>query len=160
MRAAFINVWALIRFDSEAGGFFCDSDDLSLIEEFGKKFQQICRDTEQFLPLIAEGNRHAEERWAEQEKLEKTVKGYLMHSPTATFEILTPDGSIRLTPEDTRELLSGQMKFVRIEGTIYSAEELLNQEIEGSQTDLFHSDLVRLKTEESDQKFSAKFSDR
>lgn len=148
-----------IRFDCEAGGFFCDSDDLSLIEEFGKRFRQICEDTERFLPLIAEGIRHAKERWAEQEKLEKTVKGCLMRNPNSAFEILTPEGSIRLTPENAKGLLSGQMKFVRIEGTICSAEELLDQEIEGSQTDLFNPNLVRIKTEESDQEIFHTFLD-
>ena len=28
------------------GGFFCDANNLSLIEDFGKRFKAICEDTE------------------------------------------------------------------------------------------------------------------
>ena len=31
-----------IVFDCELGGFFCYADDLSLIEDFGKRFKEIC----------------------------------------------------------------------------------------------------------------------
>ncbi len=39
-----------ILFDCEAGGFFCYADDLSLIEDFGSRFKEICEDTEAFTP--------------------------------------------------------------------------------------------------------------
>ena len=146
-----------IVFDCELGGFVCYADDLSLIEDFGKRFKEICEDTGRFVPIIAEGIRRKEERQAEKEKLEGTVRGRLLQRPGCTFEILTPDGGIRLTPEDTKKLLGGEMQFVEIEGTTYSAEELLGQCVESTQTDLFNPSLVRLKTEEPGQDFLASF---
>ena len=66
-----------ILFDCEAGGFFCECADLSLIEDFGKRFKEICEDTERFTPIVSEGIKNAEARRAEQEKLMRTVKGSL-----------------------------------------------------------------------------------
>lgn len=43
--------------------------------------------------MIAEGIPMAEEREKAQEQLMKTVRGYLMEHPNATFEIMTPDGN-------------------------------------------------------------------
>lgn len=38
-----------ILFDCEAGGFFCYANDLSLIEDFGRRFKDICEDAERFV---------------------------------------------------------------------------------------------------------------
>lgn len=138
-----------ILFDCEAGGFFCECDDLSLIEDFGKRFKEICEDTERFTPIVAEGIINAEARRAEQEKLMRTVKGSLMQHPQSIFEIMTPDGSIRITPEDNKKLLGGEMQFVKIGGVTFAAYELLDQEVVDSQTDLFDNKLIRMKTEEA-----------
>lgn len=140
-----------ILFDCEMGGFFCDANDLSLIEDFGRRFKAICEDTERFTPIVSQGIKKVEAQQAEQERLMRTVRGRLMQNPSAIFEIMMPDGHIRLTPEDGKALLNGEMPFVKIGGVTLAAFELLDQEITGSQTDLFDGGLIRLKTEEPEE---------
>lgn len=143
-----------ILFDCEAGRFFCDCDDLSILEDFGRRFKGVCEDTERFVPIIAEGVKNAEVRQAEQERLLRTVQGRLMEYPKASFEIQTPDGDIRLTPEDNKKLINGEMQYVKIGGVTFAAYELLDQEIIAEQTDLFDPSLIRMKTEEPEQEMT------
>lgn len=140
-----------ILFDCEMGGFFCDADDLSLIEDFGRRFKNICEDTKRFTPIVSEGIKNAEAWAAEQERLMKTVRGQLMSHPSATFEIMTPDGNIRITPKDSKALLDGGRQSVTIDGVIYASYELLDQEVTDMQTDLFDQNLIRMKTEEPEE---------
>ena len=142
-----------ILFDCEAGGFFCEASDLSLLEDFGSRFKDICEDTEGFLPVISEGIQNAEVRRAKQEALIQTVRGQLMENPQAPFEIMTADGNIHLSPEDSKALLDGKKQLVQIGGVTYAADELLDQVAAGTQSDLFDSNLIRLKTEEAGQEF-------
>lgn len=137
-----------ILFDCEAGGFFCMADSLDLIEDFGRRFKEICEDTERFTPIVSEGIKKADAWQREREQLMRTVKGRLMWRPGSSFEIMTPDGNIRLTPEDNRKLLDGEKQFVQIGGTTFAAFELLSQEVTDLQVDLFDPDLVRMKTAE------------
>ncbi len=140
-----------ILFDCEMGGFFCYANDLTLLEDFGSRFRDICEDTEGFTPIVSAGIKNAEAWEAEQEALMRTVKGQLMQKPAATFDIMTPDGNVRLTPEDSKELLDGSRQFITINGVIHASYELLNQKITDMQTDLFDQNLVRLKTEEPEE---------
>lgn len=140
-----------ILFDCEMGGFYCYANDLTLLEDFGSRFKDICEDTERFIPIVSEGIKNAEAWEAEQEALMRTVKGRLMQRPAATFDIMTPDGNVRLTPKESKTLLSGEMQFIKIGGITFTSYELLNQEITDMQTDLFDQNLVRLKTEESEE---------
>ncbi len=140
-----------ILFDCETGGFFCDADDLSLIEDFGRRFKAICEDTERFTPIVSEGVKKAEAWASEQERLIKTVRGQFMNHPSATFDIMTPDGNVRITPEDSKALLDGERQSVTIDGVIYASYELLDQEITDMQTDLFDQSLIRMKTEEPEE---------
>lgn len=95
------------------------------------------------------------EQWlAEQEKLMKTVRGALLENPSSTFDIMTPDGNIRITPRDTKKLLNGDIQFVQIGGTQFCSFELLDQEIIQKQTDLFDDDLIRMKTQEPEQEIT------
>ena len=41
-----------IRFDCEAGGFFCYSRDLSVLEDLGNQFRKICLDKNGFAELV------------------------------------------------------------------------------------------------------------
>ena len=59
---------------------------------------------------------------------------------------MTPNGNIRIMPEDSRALLNGNQKFLSIDGVAYAADELLNQELVGMQRDLFDKSLIRMKT--------------
>lgn len=72
-----------IIFDSEAGGFFCNCDDLQILTDFGSRFKNICENTELFTKTIAEGIKNADEREAEQERIAKTVRGQLMFAVKA-----------------------------------------------------------------------------
>lgn len=49
-----------------------------------------------------------------------------MQHPQATFEIMTPDGNVRITPEDNKKLLDGETQFVKIGGVTFAAYELLD----------------------------------
>ncbi len=44
-----------IVFDSEAGAFFCNCEDLSVLEDFGKRFKALCEDMDKFIPLVSAG---------------------------------------------------------------------------------------------------------
>ena len=142
-----------ILFDCEAGGFFCYANDLTLLEDFGSRFKDICEDTEGFVPIVSEGIRRAEAHRLEQESLMRTVRGQLMSEPSSVFEIMTPAGEIRLTPEDSRALLDGEKQAVEIGGESFPADFLLGQEVSAMQTDLFHPELIRVRTEEPGQDF-------
>lgn len=43
-----------LEFDSEAGGFFCTAEDLSLLERYGSTFREIVEDPEAFRQLVME----------------------------------------------------------------------------------------------------------
>ena len=137
-----------ISFDCEASGFFCGCDDLSILEQYGAKFREICTDTARFIPTVSQGIRSMEQRMKEQARLMKTVRGQLMGQPKAVFHIMTPDGAVTLHPADARELLDGTRTTIDIEGTHYAAFELLDQEVVAFQTDLFNDNCIRMKTEE------------
>ena len=140
-----------VLFDCEAGGFYCYCNDLDIIEDFGIRFKELCEDTDRFTEVIAEGIQHQQEWEQEQQQLMKTVKGQLMKHPFETFEIMTPDGTIRLTSEDCAMLLSGEMQEVVINNCHYCAFELLDQEVLKMQTDIFDDTLIRMKTGGYDQ---------
>lgn len=135
-----------VLFDCEAGGFFCSCDDLDILEDFGIRFKDVCEDTDRFTEVVTEGIQFHEALEKEQEQLMKTVKGQLMKHPSAVFEIKTPDSDIRISPNDIKLLLSGEMNTVVIDGCHYAAFELLNQEVVGMQTDIFDDSLIRMKT--------------
>lgn len=144
-----------IFFDCEAGGFFCTAGSLELLEDYGSRFKAICEDAEKFTPIVSQGIRKAEAWEKEQERLMRTVRGQLLRRPTASFEIMTPEGNVRLTPEDTKKLIDGEMPLVKIGDTIFASQELLDQEVTGIQSDLFDPNLVRMKTEEASEQTMA-----
>ena len=138
-----------ISFDCEASGFFCGSHDLGVLEQYGTKFREICTDTAQFTPIVSQGIRRMQQQMAERERLMKTVRGQLMANPRAVFHIMTPDGSLTLHPDDTKDLLDGKRPIIVIEGTRHADFEILEQEVIASQTDLFNENCIRMKTEEA-----------
>lgn len=136
-----------IQFDCEMGGFFCEANDLLLIEDFGRRFKEICEDTEFFTPIVSQGVKTAEAQREKYERLMGTVRGQLTANPLSSFEIMTPDGNIRITPEDGKTLLDIDTEVVRIGNTFVSTQELLDQEVTDMQRDLFDPSLIRMKTE-------------
>ncbi|MCM1218746.1 MAG: immunity 51 family protein, partial [Lachnospiraceae bacterium] len=51
-----------IEYDCEAGGFFCYSDSLSLLENFGARFRAVCMDGEKFAQLVSTALKEASEK--------------------------------------------------------------------------------------------------
>lgn len=143
-----------ILFNCEAGGFFCYAYDLPLMEDFGVRFKKICEDIEGFIPIVSAGIKNAAAWEAQQERLMKTVRGQLMKNPSSSFEIMTPDGNISITPENGKALIDESLQFIKIDGVNFSANELLDQEITDMQRDLFDQSLIRLKTEEPQETMS------
>lgn len=137
-------------FDCEASGFFLYCNDLTLLEEYGARFKQICEDTVAFTHIVSKGIKQMDWWEAEQERLANSVRGHLMAKPNCTFEIQSSYGYLRITPEDARRLLAGEMDIVQIDGVFYADSELLDQEVVGSQADLFDNSLIRIRTEETD----------
>ena len=136
-----------ISFDSECGGFFCDCGELSVLEDLGRRFKELCEDAERFTPIVSAGIREAEARQAEENWLMRTVRGYLMKYPAATFEIRTPDGDIEISPETGRVLLDGSLMCIGKGDKAHFAEDILNQQVCAVQRDLFDQDRFQMKTE-------------
>ncbi|MBQ3194995.1 MAG: hypothetical protein IJB65_00865 [Clostridia bacterium] len=134
-----------IQYDSESSGFFCYCSDLDILADFAKRFKALCVDTEAFTPIVSAGMREA----AKQEQLLSTVRGQLAANPNATFDIMSPCGDIRITPDMSEKLLGGKMPTVKIDGVYYADYELLDQGIIQRQTDLFDKNLIRMKTDEA-----------
>lgn len=135
-----------ISFDCEAGGFFCYTDDLALLADFGNRFRTMCMDEDSFGDLVCKALEEAAIREAEEEKLRNTLRGFFMECPNAEAEIRTPDGDIRLTAEQGQQLLNGTLKFLVIEGSEISAEDFLGMEITDIREDLFHDGHFQMKT--------------
>ena len=137
-----------VIFDSEAGGFFCNSHDLSVLENLGKRFKDMCGDNVQFTMLIARGIEHQAEREQVQERLLSTVRGQMMSHPNSDFDILTPDGRVYVSSADVHNMLGGYSLFIQIGRTTLTSDELLDQHIEQMQTDIFDQSLIRMKTDD------------
>lgn len=92
-----------ILFDCEAGGFVCVCDDLTLLEDFGRRFKEICEDTERFLPMIAEGIKNAEARRAEK------MRGRMRQpeSYSEEFHIIKDNGNIPSADEGDEDFGEG-----------------------------------------------------
>lgn len=43
---------ARINFDCEAGGFYCSSDDLDLLIDFGQRFRELCESGQKFEQVV------------------------------------------------------------------------------------------------------------
>lgn len=48
-----------IQYDCEAGGFFCYSESLPVLEDFGRRFRAVCVDGEKFAELVSAALREA-----------------------------------------------------------------------------------------------------
>ena len=133
-------------FDCEASGFFMDCTSLALLEEYGARFKRICEDTETFTPIVSAGIKEMDLWEAEQMRKSETLWGQLMTRPDCTFVVHTPYGNFHITPKMAQEMLSGEKQTVAIGDEEYSCQELLDQEIVGTQEDLFNHRLIRLCT--------------
>ena len=97
-----------VSYDCEAGGFFCYGESVDMMADFGRRFRQIMNDTDSLTELICKAVPEGEQRETELQQLRSTVRGFLMEHPKATVDLVTPEGYLRLTPEDGKVLLDGK----------------------------------------------------
>lgn len=122
-----------IRFDCEAGGFFCDAEDLDLLEDMGKRFREVCMDAPRFAEITVSALHEAAIREDREREMLKTVRGFLTLNPKATVDLVVEEGHIRLHPEQAQALL--QSPYIKIVdsntgmATQYLASEILDQKI-------------------------------
>ena len=79
-----------------------------MMADFGRRFRQIMNDTDSLTELICKAVPEGEQRETELQQLRSTVRGFLMEHPKATVDLVTPEGYLRLTPEDGKALLDGK----------------------------------------------------
>lgn len=122
-----------IRFDCEAGGFFCNADDLSVLEDMGKRFREVCMDEPKLAQITVAALKEAAIREAQEKEMLKTVRGFLTLNPHATVDLVVEEGHIRLNPEQAKALL--QSPYIKIVdsntgvATQYLTSEILDQKI-------------------------------
>lgn len=77
-----------VEFDSEAGGFYCRSNKLEILEELGQRFRAMCEDKEKFKQIVVESLTASfqEERYHADNK---TVKYYLQDFSRFGIQIVT-----------------------------------------------------------------------
>ncbi len=138
-----------IYFDCEECGFFCDGDDLDMMADFGKRFRELCQDTERFTPIVYAGIQNDAQRRAEEERLNNTVRGYLMKNPMAEYDIRTQQGNFTLEAGTGQALLDGTLLTIISEsdGVELTADEFLDYRVTASQQDLFDENVFKLKAE-------------
>lgn len=139
-----------IRYDCEAGGFFCYTKNLPVLMDFGSRFKALVEDTERFTQVVSEGIKAQERQREEFAKIEYKIKGRLMTRPDASFTIRTVQGDVQLTPEITKGLLDGSISTVTVGGRQMNAEEFLMQDACNIQRDLFNRDTYQVITNEAE----------
>ena len=98
-----------IDFDSEAGAFFCYTDDLSLLEDFGRRFRDICEDQESFASLVREA-------LAETEQEKKLAMHSLTDKKLEVVEVLGQTALFTNGRVTEQELPEGLYKYDLREG--------------------------------------------
>lgn len=141
----------IIKYDCEAGGFFCYAKSLPLIEDFGARFRSICMDGEKFAELVSTALKEAAEKERMAAEIRNTLRGFLVENPQGSADIMTPDGLLQLTAGQGHQLLKGSLKTVMVGDMEVNAEELLRQEITHKQQDLFQDGHFQIKTKAPEQ---------
>ena len=138
-----------IDFDSEAGAFFCYADDLSLLEDFGRRFRDICEDQETFASLVCQTLAEAEQE-KEYHSGNNTVKYNIECRTRWSMEIITPEQHLRIEKGQGEEFWKGRniMAADSVSGNIVevNAKELLRYHVTECQEDFENHHLI-LKAE-------------
>lgn len=122
-----------VYFDCESSGFFCISEDLSVLESFGKSFKGLCENHDEFIKLVesamSEAEAEVQSGTSEQEDY-INVRKFIEQHPNNAFKMLTPMGYISVNSEQASKLLSGEQVIAfhgakRVENMI-NAEDLLS----------------------------------
>ena len=108
-------------------------------------------DGEKFAELVSTALKEAAEKERLAEEIRNTLRGFLVENPQGSADIMTPDGFLRLTAGQGRQLLKGSLKTVMVGDMEVNAEELLRQEITHKQQDLFQDGHFQIKTKAPEQ---------
>ena len=139
-----------IKFDCEAGGFFCYSKNLSVLKDFGSRFKTLVEDTGKFTQVVSVGLKAAEKQREEFAKIEFKIMGRLVMNPEAHFSIRTAQGDVQLTPIVIKGLLDGTIDTILVGDQQVKAEEFLMQDAYHMQRDLFSRNTYQLITNEAE----------
>lgn len=139
-----------IKFDCEAGGFFCYTNNLSVLKDFGSRFKMLVEDTPRFTKVVSEGLKAAERQREEFAKIEFKILGRLVQHPDSNFSIRTAQGDVQLTPDIIKGLLDGSTDTLLVGGVQIKAEEFLMQDAYHIQRDLFNRNSYQLITNEAE----------
>lgn len=140
-----------IKFDSEAGGFFCYSYNLEALKDIGKKFKALAEDTEEFTKVITAGITQAEDEQAKYEKIRYKVMGRLLDHLGSSFDVKTIHGIVHLEPEEVHALVTGELETVIIGDKEINAMEFLSQNAVGITKNLFAVNTYQLITDEAEE---------
>ena len=138
-----------IKFDSEAGGFFCYSYNLEALKDIGKKFKALAEDTEEFTKVISSGIKQAEDEQAKFEKIRYKVMGRLLENLGSSFDIKTVDGIVHLEPEEVHALVTGELQTIIVGNREMDAMVFLSQNAVGISKNLFAENTYQLITDEA-----------
>ena len=138
-----------IRFDCEAGGFFCYCDDLAVLKDFGQRFKALVDDTEAFTKVVSDGIKVYEKQRDEFAKIEFKIMGRLTRHQDSNFVIRTAQGDVRLTPGDIRDLLNKEVERITVGSTSLPINDFLMQDAYHIQPDLFERNTFQLITNEA-----------
>lgn len=138
-----------IKYDCEAGGFFCYSKSLTTLADFGSRFKALVEDSEKFTHVVSEGIKAHEKQREEFEAIEFKVKGRLIKHADSDFNIRTIRGDIHLTPGDIKDILEGSVERIRVGDTTMSTNEFLMQDAYRIQPDIFNPNTYQMITNEA-----------
>lgn len=138
-----------IKYDCEAGGFFCYSKNLDVLSDFGKRFKAIVDDTEKFTKVVSEGIKLHEKQQAEFAEIEHKIKGRLITHAESSFNIRTVYGDIHLTPGDIKDIIEGSLERITVGDTTMPINDFLMQDAYKIQPDIFNPNTYQLITDEA-----------
>lgn len=121
-----------IVFDSEAGSFFCNSDSLDILEDFGRRFRVMCEDEKSFADLVCQALSEAEQESAYHRE-NKTVKWHIEGASRWSMEIVTPEHHLCFDEGQGVDLCKGKAILVKdsISGEMVevNSKELLRYQV-------------------------------
>ncbi len=146
-----------VRFDSEAGGFFCNADDLEVLTDLGTRFYEICKEPDQFAMHLPAAMQRAENRqvWGKADVSAYTsIRDFLQQNPIATLTVVTTEGYVKLEPKDIRRMLVDEESAVCIGNRETTARWILDQKLGLSERNAADPNLLRIETAD----YSARFT--
>lgn len=138
-----------IKYDSEAGGFFCYSKKLDVLSDFGTRFKAIVDDIEKFTKVVSVGIKAQEKQQAEFAEIEHKIKGRLITHAESYFNIRTVYGDIHLTSCDIKDIMDGSVEKITIGNMTMPISDFLMQDAYKIQPDIFNPNTYQLITDDA-----------